>query len=50
MIGTPGAAAAAPGVPIIPEADSLFLVIGGLVALGGLVGLHRLRRRRDDEA
>jgi hypothetical protein len=37
------------GVPVIPEADSLFLVVGGLVALGGLVGLRSLRRRRDDE-
>jgi len=36
-------------VPIIPEADSLFLVVGGLVALGGLVGYRSLRRRRDDE-
>jgi hypothetical protein len=34
-----------PAVPVIPEADSLFLVIGGLVALGGLVGYRRLRRR-----
>jgi hypothetical protein len=44
------AAPAAPGVPIIPEADSMFLVLGGLVALGGLVGLRSLRRRRDGEA
>jgi hypothetical protein len=40
--------AAFPEVPVIPEADSLFLVIGGLVALGGLVGYRRLRRRDDD--
>jgi hypothetical protein len=40
--------AAFPDVPVIPEADSLFLVIGGLVALGGLVGYRRLRRRDDD--
>jgi hypothetical protein len=39
-----------PEVPVIPEADSLFLVVGGLVALGGLVGLRSLRRRRDDDA
>jgi hypothetical protein len=39
-----------PEVPIIPEADSLFLVVGGLVAAGGLVGLRGLRRRRNDEA
>jgi len=38
-----------PEVPVIPEADSLFLVIGGLVALGGLVGYRRLRRRPDDD-
>src|SRR5439155_16448428 len=44
------APAAFPEVPVIPEADSLFLVVGGLVALGGLVGLRSLRRRRDDEA
>jgi hypothetical protein len=40
--------AAFPEVPVIPEADSLFLVIGGLIALGGLVGYRRLRRRDDD--
>ncbi len=38
-------AAAYPAVPVIPEADSLLLVVGGLVALGGLVGYRRLRRR-----
>jgi hypothetical protein len=43
------ARAAFPDVPVIPEADSLFLVVGGLVALGGLVGYRSLRRRRDDE-
>jgi uncharacterized repeat protein (TIGR01451 family) len=32
-------------VPIIPEADNLFLVMGGLVALGSVVGLRRLRRQ-----
>jgi len=42
--------AAFPDVPVIPEADSLFLVVGGLVALGGLAGYRSLRRRRDDEA
>jgi len=41
--------AAFPEVPVIPEADSLFLVVGGLVALGGLVGYRSLRRRRDDD-
>jgi hypothetical protein len=32
-------------VPIIPEADTVALVLGGLVALGALAGLRRLRRR-----
>jgi hypothetical protein len=41
--------AAFPDVPVIPEADSLFLVVGGLVALGGLAGYRSLRRRRDDD-
>jgi hypothetical protein len=36
-----------PEVPVIPEADSLFLLVGGLVALGGLVGYRKLRRRDD---
>ena len=49
-MGTPSLAAPPGGIPVIPEADSLFLVVGGLVALGGLVGLRSLRRRRDDEA
>jgi uncharacterized repeat protein (TIGR01451 family) len=39
--------AAFPEVPVIPEADSLFLLVGGLVALGGLVGYRKLRRRDD---
>jgi hypothetical protein len=45
----PPSAAAMPGVPVIPEADSLFLLVGGLAALGGLVALRRMRRH-DDEA
>src|SRR5262249_29464131 len=40
-------AAAVPSVPVIPESDSLVLLVGGLVALGGLVGYRSLRRRRD---
>jgi uncharacterized repeat protein (TIGR01451 family) len=36
-----------PEVPTIPEADSLFLMVGGLVALAGLMAL-RGQRRRDD--
>src|SRR5262249_12676312 len=36
-------------IPVIPEADSLALVVGGLVTLGGVIGL-RWRRRRDGEA
>jgi hypothetical protein len=38
-----------PEVPVIPEADSLFLLVGGLVVLGGLAGLRVVRRRDDDE-
>ena len=37
-----------PEVPVIPEAGSLVLLIGGLAALGGLVGVRGLRRRRND--
>jgi hypothetical protein len=44
----PSAAPALPGVPIIPEADSLALLGGGLLALGGLVALRRWRRQRVD--
>ncbi len=39
--------AAMPEVPVIPEADSLWLLVGGLVALGGLVGYRRRRRFHD---
>ena len=49
-MGSARAPAGFPEVPVIPEADSVFLVVGGLVALGALVGLRSLRRRRDDEA
>jgi hypothetical protein len=34
-----------PAVPIIPEADSLFLLVGGLGALGVLAAGRRLRGR-----
>jgi hypothetical protein len=44
----PPSAAAMPGVPVIPEADSLFLLVGGLAALGGLAVVRYVRRRRDD--
>ena len=44
----PSAAPAFPEVPVIPETDSAYLVVGGLVALAGLVGLRRLRRHRDE--
>jgi hypothetical protein len=37
-------AALAPEVPVIPEADSLALLVGGLAALGALGGLRRWRR------
>ena len=40
----PGLAAAAPEVPLIPETDSLFLLLGGLGALGA-GALLRARRR-----
>jgi hypothetical protein len=46
----PPMASMMPGVPVIPEADSLFLLVGGLAALGGLVALRTMRRRRDDQA
>jgi hypothetical protein len=46
----PPSAAAMPGVPVIPEADSLVLLIGGLAALGGLAVVRHVRRRRDGEA
>jgi hypothetical protein len=42
------APAAFPEVPVIPEADSLFLLVGGLVALGSVVALRRLRRERPE--
>jgi hypothetical protein len=35
------------GVPVIPEADSALLLLGGLLGMGGLVGLAAWRRRRD---
>jgi hypothetical protein len=40
-------AGAYPGVPVIPEADSVFLVVGGLVACAALIGIRRLRRSDD---
>jgi hypothetical protein len=40
--------APATGVPVIPEADSVYLVMSGLGVLGGLVGLRRWRRRDND--
>jgi hypothetical protein len=39
------APAPAPAVPVIPEADSLVLVLGGLGTLGVLLGLRVVRRR-----
>jgi MYXO-CTERM domain-containing protein len=35
------------GVPIIPEADSLLLVAGGLAALVLVGAVRRIRRRSD---
>jgi hypothetical protein len=37
-----------PEVPVIPEADTLFLVAGAVLAIGGLAGYRRLRDRRND--
>jgi uncharacterized repeat protein (TIGR01451 family) len=42
-----GAVAPVPEVPVIPEADSLLLLGGGLV-LGGILAALRARRRRGD--
>jgi hypothetical protein len=39
------AAPAAPGVPVIPEADSLLLTGLGMALVGALAGLRKLRRR-----
>ena len=36
-----------PDVPVIPEADTVFLFLGGLVALGAVAGLRSLRRREE---
>jgi hypothetical protein len=36
-----------PEVPVIPEAASLLLLGGGLLALGGLTGLRAWRRRKE---
>jgi hypothetical protein len=43
------AGAAMPEVPVIPEADSLLLLVGGLAALGGLAAFRVARRRHEDE-
>ena len=43
------APAAYPEVPVIPEADTVVLLIGGLAALGAVAALRgRGSRRRDD--
>jgi hypothetical protein len=42
----PPASPAYPGVPVIPEADSVVLVLGGLAAIGTVVGLRRFRQAR----
>jgi hypothetical protein len=33
-----------PEVPVVPEADSLVLVLGGLAAVGGLAAYQRRRQ------
>jgi hypothetical protein len=38
-----------PEVPVIPEADSLILLVGGLAAFGGLAALRVMYRRRHDD-
>jgi hypothetical protein len=43
----PPLAVGMPGVPIIPEADSLFLLAGGLVACAALIALRALRGSHD---
>jgi hypothetical protein len=43
--GPPLARPPGSGVPIIPEADTVVLVVGGLAAVGALAGLRRLRHR-----
>jgi len=40
------AAAPFPEVPVIPEADSILLLIGGLTVLGTLAGYRRWRGRK----
>jgi hypothetical protein len=40
-VQAPVGAAGFPAVPVIPEADSVILLVGGLVALGGLTWFRR---------
>jgi hypothetical protein len=44
-VGPPLARAPGSGVPIIPEADTAALVVGGLAAVGAFAGLRRFRHR-----
>jgi YVTN family beta-propeller protein len=44
-MGAAPAGAAFPEVPVIPEADSVVLLVGGLAAVGVLAGLRARRRR-----
>ncbi len=41
----PPMAAPPGGIPVIPEADSLFLLVGGLAALGAVAALRKYRGR-----
>ena len=36
-----------PEVPVIPEADTVFLLVGGLVVFGAAAGLRSVRRRKE---
>ena len=38
-----------PEVPVIPEADSLLLLVGGLAALGTLAGYRTWRGHKADK-
>src|SRR5579884_640101 len=40
----PIAPAALPGVPVVPEADSILLLLGGMAAVAGVAALRRRRR------
>ena len=49
VVATVLGAAGFPEVPVIPEADSLLLLVGGLLTLGAVAGLAACRRRTAGE-